>query len=175
MKYLPTFLKREETSADHDAFIGALTDALAQVARDTAQLEQELLFSTATGSWLEQWADWFGVYRSRAESDESLRQRIIACLIEERITIPALEAMTKRILGADTQVHIREPYEEVFRLDDSLLDEHRFGDATYYRIGVVDIAVDRSPTPEWLALLGLIKGAGIQIYTREMARTNNSN
>jgi hypothetical protein len=165
MKYLPSIFKRSGNK-DHQAVFDALDNAINDVRTSTDQLPNELKITTATGEWLDRWSEWFGVYRRQNETDEDLRNRILDVLMKDKLTIPAIVDLTKKVLGPDTVVTVYEPHVDIFQLDGSTLDNYRLMDADFYRIGVVEVSIDKPATEEWIALLELIKGAGIKIIGR---------
>lgn len=167
-EYLRTVFRRTGGNAEHQAFLGSLENELQEIDTSTDHLSDELVITSSTGKWLEKWGAWFGTERRIGETDDSLRDRILETLTQERLTIPALIALTKKVMGDDTNVTIYEPYEDVFQLDVSKLDEKRLMDGEYYTIGVVDIAIDKPVTSELVALLNLIKAAGIKLVIHQV-------
>lgn len=163
MKFLPSIFKRKNANKDHEAFLGAITKKLDEVNANTDQMRKELSPATASDTWLEEWGSWFNRARLANESDEELRERIFEVL-DERATIPALEKATKKILGDDTIVRIYEPYRDMRIFNSSTFSgKGRFQDKDYYRIGVVDIIVNKPITKELIAFMEIIKAAGSSI------------
>jgi hypothetical protein len=165
LKYLSSILKSLGNS-DHQAVIDALSNAMGDIRTNTDQLPNELNITTASAEWLERWGEWFGVNRLPNETDIALQGRVLDTLTQLRLTIPAITALTKKVLGADTIVTIYEPYTDMFQLDNSTLDNFLLTDGDFYRMGVVDVSVNKVATPEWIALLNTIKAAGTKIIGR---------
>lgn len=163
MKYLSPIFKTSNANPDHTAVLGALDNALTDACTSTDDLRNELVISTATGSWLDQWGDWFGVRRLIGESDSAFRSRILGTLTQDKLTIPALINLIKNALGQDTVVTVTEPYTQTFLLGSSKLSEARLMDGTYYRVGVVSFTVNKPITDSLTALLNTAKAAGTKI------------
>lgn len=169
MKYLPSIFKRQNANEDHQAVIDALTNAMTDIKTDTDVLQQELVITTSSGQWLDQWADWFGVKRKLNETDEALQTRVLEVLQQKRLTIPAIIELVKKILGEDTIVTIYEPFTDIRRFNVSTFSEKgRFQDGYYYRIGVVDIGTSKPVTSELIQLLNLIKAAGTKLIIHQV-------
>lgn len=141
----------------------ALANTMEDIRTNTDQLPQELVITTATDEWLDTWGEWFGVKRRLNETDDDFRSRILGTLTQERLTIPAIITLTKNVLGQDTNVTVTETYTQVMVYNTTTWNEYRYQDGDYYRVGVVNVTVDKEPTSELAALLNLLKAAGTKI------------
>lgn len=167
MKYLPGIYKRLG-SKDHNAVIDSIDEVFSDMRENTALLKDELVITTATDQWLNLWGEWFGVKRRIGESDEAMRERIIEKLTRDRLTVPAFVELIKKALGDDTTINIYEPFRNTRRMDESTFDgTDRYQDLTYFRIGTVDITIDKEIPAELLELLQEIKAAGIKLYINQ--------
>lgn len=162
LKYLPPIFKREGNT-DHNTVLGAIGQALDDTQTNTDDLQNELVITTATSEWLDRWGEWFGVKRKIDETDDSLRQRILDTLTQDKLTIPALINIVKNALGQDTEVTVYEPYTDTFVLGHSKLNEAYLQDGEFYRIGVVRVTVNKPLTDEVVAILQLAKPAGVKL------------
>lgn len=163
LKYLSRVFKRTGGEVN-TAFFTSLSKALDEAGKDAEEIKKEMSITTATGEWLDIWGSWFGVSRIPGESDESLRERILDALRDEKLTIPAIIDRIKKLLGYDTNVSVYEPFNDVRIFNRSTFSGvGRFQDGQYYRIGVVDIILDKPVTEELIYFLNLIKSAGVKL------------
>lgn len=163
MKYLPPIFKQQNANPDHQSVIDAINNALNDVKTATDNLKAELNITTADSIWLDKWGDWFGVKRMPNETDSAFRQRILNTLTQDKLTIPALVNIVKSYLGQDTLVTVNEPYTQTFLLGHSKIGEAVLMDGNYYRVGVVDITVNKPLTDELVNILQLAKSAGTKL------------
>lgn len=142
----------------------ALDNSLDIVAKDVKLLDREYIINQATGEWLDEWGSWFGIRRLANETDESYGNRIVAIVANPKSTIPAITDSIRSYLGPDSFVHVYEPFNDIFKFGSSFSTTHRFQDATYYRMGVIDISVESEITKELIDTLNKIKAGGVKIY-----------
>ena len=79
----------------------------------------QMVITTAEGEWLDLWGTLYGVPRIAGESDADLRLRIPREAFRLRVNPRAIELAIKELTGK--AVAIREPWQDVFTLDQSLL------------------------------------------------------
>lgn len=163
MKFLNSIFKRDGANADHKAVIDGITKALDTVDKDTDQMKNELLIPTATDTWLDEWGTWFGVTRISGEADEPYRARILDVL-SDKVTIPAIIAGVKKVLGDNTIVKVYEPFVDVRIFNRSTFSgKGKYQNKDYYRIGVIDIILNKPITTDLIKYVNLIKAGGIAV------------
>ena len=163
MKFLNSVFKREGANEDHNAVITGITKALETVDKDTDQMKNELQIPTATDSWLDEWGSWFGINRISGEADEPYRARILDVLAD-KVTIPAIIAGVKKVLGDNTIVKVYEPFVDVRIFNRSTFSgKGKYQNKDYYRIGVIDIILNKPITVELIKYVNLIKAGGISV------------
>lgn len=164
LKYLRSIFKRVDANKDHQAVLDALDQSLQNIKVASEELKKELSILTASGLWLDKWGEWFGLSRKPSETDDGFRERILDVLRQDRLTIPAIIELIKKVLGDDTAIDIYEPYKNIFRWNISAYSgEDKYQDNEYYRTGVIDIKINKPVTEELLALINLIRAAGTRI------------
>lgn len=130
-----------------------ISDALAQ-----------MLVPTAEGYWLDLWAALFGSLRGDGETDASLRQDIPEEAFRLRCNALAIEKTIYDELGV--RVKIREPWKEIFRLDQSSLSgTDAFQNSTYYSPFYIQPV--SATAVDWAAVLRVIdrnRAAGVFVY-----------
>lgn len=167
LKHLRSIFKRAGANKDHQALLDALDQSLQQIRIASEELKKELSILTASNSWLDKWGEWFGLSRKPEEEDDDFRNRILDVLRQERLTIPAIIELIKKVLGDDTIINIYEPYKNIFRWNiSSYSGEDKYQDNEYYRTGVIDITINKPVTEELLSLLNLIRAAGTKILIK---------
>lgn len=162
LKFLQNIFKRNTNNNDHEALITAMGQALETVEEDTNLVVESISLATAEGEWLEEYGSIFGVSRTPNETDEHLRYRILTCM-DDKISIPAIKRGIKKLLGDDTEITIFEPYTELRRFNVSTFsNDGRFPDSDYWRIGVVDIKINKPVTDEVIGYINQLIGVGIK-------------
>lgn len=79
----------------------------------------QMVITTAEGEWLDLWGALYGVPRVAGEADADFRLRIPREAFRLRVNPRAIELAIKELTGKT--VAIREPWQDVFTLDQSLL------------------------------------------------------
>lgn len=124
----------------------------------------QMLIPTAEGFWLDLWGALFGVSRATGEGDAALRQDIPAEAFRLRCNALAIEKAIFDELGL--RVKIREPWKEMFRLDQSALSGvEALHDATYYSPFYIQPV--SSTSVDWAAVLKVVernRAAGVFVY-----------
>lgn len=125
---------------------------------------QQMFIPTADADWLDLWATLYGVLRKPGESDEDVRDRIPKEAFRVRVNGLAIEDAIKDI--TDEDIELREPWREIFRLDESKLSgNHHFADGYYSYFLVQPVA--RRGGVNWPGVLDVIhrnRAAGIEVY-----------
>lgn len=124
----------------------------------------QMLEPTASGFWLDLWASLFGVTRANGESDAKLRQDIPAEAFRLRCNALAIEKAIYDELGV--RVKIREPWKEMFRLDESLLSgTDALHDSTYYSpFYIQPVATGSVNWADVLKVIDRNRSAGVFVY-----------
>lgn len=90
LRNLHPLLRRDKNMKDNQdpnhALLDAMNSELEEVEQETIASKLQSSLKTATGEYLDNFGDWFGVYRKDNESDEKYRQRIIDYLLLKRGT-----------------------------------------------------------------------------------------
>ncbi|GLI90615.1 hypothetical protein [Bacillus subtilis] len=169
LKFLSVIFKQRNSNPDNEAFIEALSNQLQVANKDADLMEQELDLRQSSAEWLDEWGSWFGVKRLTGETDEHYRFRILTAM-EDKVTIPAIKRGVKKVMGDDTVIKIYEPFEEIRYFNVSTFSGvGRFQDGDYYRIGVIDVIINKPITEELMAFINTLKAAGISVkFTYKM-------
>lgn len=164
LKFLQNIFKRNTDNDDHEAVITSMEHALEIVEEDSDLVKKELMLETADDDWLEDWGAWFGLSRLVGETDDHFRYRILTCM-DDKVSIPAIKNGIKKIMGEDTQVSVYEPFEEVRMFNMSTFSgKGRYEDKYYYRVGVIDISINKEVTSDLERYVKLLASAGIRVY-----------
>lgn len=99
---------------------------LRQAGDQVRQALRQMVIPQAEGEWLELWANLYGVEKLKNETDAHLAERIPKEAFRIRVNALAIEQAIKDATGKD--VIIEEPWEFLFRLDESVLS----GNAKFY-------------------------------------------
>jgi hypothetical protein len=164
LKFLQTIFKKGNGNSDHEAVLDSIGTALKSAGDDADLMKKELSIVDSEGEWLDEWGTWFGVSRlTNSETDESYLSRMLA-VIEDKVTIPAIISGVKKVLGDNTIIKIYEPYHEIRYFNVSTFSgEGRYQDGDYYRIGVIDVIINKPVTDDLVTFINLIKGAGVSV------------
>ena len=160
LKFLSNLFKNS-TDQDHQALVNAVGNQIDQAGTDADEVKTQMQILSATDQWLDYWAGWFGLVREAGESDATFRQRIVGCMAD-KCTTPALMDAAKRILGQDTIVTIYEPYNDIRYFNRSAFSSTgRYEDGDYYRVGVIDLQVNKPITQELQDVINSMVAAGV--------------
>ncbi len=163
-KHLANIFKTLTGNEDHQAILDAISNQINGLDSDTDQIITEMNINTADTNWLDLWGSWFGITRNYQETDDSLRQRIFNVLLDPTVTIPAIVMIAKRILGQDTVVTVYEPFHDVRYFNISTFSGiGHYEDEDYYRIGVIDVIVNKPITDQLVQAINLIRAAGVSV------------
>lgn len=160
LKFLSNLFKNSNDN-EHQSLINAIGNQVDSVGTDSDDVKTQMQIATATDEWLDYWAGWFGLVREAGELDADFRQRVIGCMAD-KCTIPALTDAAKRILGQDTIVTIYEPYNDIRYFNRSAFSQTgRFEDGDYYRVGVIDLQVNKPITQELQDVINSMVAGGV--------------
>ncbi|AIF71976.1 virion structural protein [Bacillus phage Riley] len=176
MKYLHPLWKTRLTkdSNPHNVVLASLDDMLQSVATDAIESKKDARLETATGQWLDEFGDKFGVFRKDNESDDTYRQRIINFILIERGTVLSIEDAIKKYLNdPTTKVEIYEPYKNVFILNKSKLngEDHLLG--KYYTTAVIDARFTENVPLDVLSEIEKFKPAGVKAKLSRLPNRKN--
>lgn len=161
-KHLARIFKTTTGNEDNQAILNAIDQQLQEISSDADLIVPEMNIKTSDSNWLDLWGSWFGLFRAYQESDDDFRQRIFDVLLDPTCTIPAIVMITKRVLGQDTVVTVYEPYHDVRYFDISTFsDQGHYEDKNYYRIGVIDVIVNKPITNTLVQAVNRIRAAGV--------------
>lgn len=145
------------------ALFTAYTQEVDEAAEQVRQALLQMVIGTASGEWLDLWATLYSVQRLPGEADEALRVRIPREAFRIRVNARAIEQAIKDATGYD--VHIGEPWEDIFILDESVLSgPHKLQDGE--RIGYHLIQPSARGYIDWPAVLAVIdrnRAAGVGV------------
>lgn len=156
----------------HHAVIQSIYDAFILVDNDIDLMRLEMCLSTASGSWLDYWGDFFTVYRKANESDSNYSRRIIEHVIRPKTTIPALKEYIVEYLNDEYQtsytlddVQIKEPWKDIGKLSHKglLSRDALFYSGDYYRHSIIDISIPEKLTQDLMDLVLSVKAAGVKV------------
>jgi hypothetical protein len=120
--------------------------------------------TSATGEYLDEWAQWFGIYRNTNETDDSLRTRTLASVTNRSATIPALIDAVKRVMGDDTLVEVSETYKDLRIFNVSTYSgTGKYQDTNTTRLGVVQININKRSTQQLVDEINRTRASGISV------------
>lgn len=139
---------------------------------DEAKLEMAL--ESATGTWLDFWGDFYGVFRIAKERDAPYRERIIEEIIAPKSTISAIKRATSRHLKTyknenldSTDVKVFEPWTHLIKFDErgTLDGKGRLISYDYWNYAIIDVSLPESSliTAQLIKYLNRIKAGGVKI------------
>ena len=92
-------INMDKSNEVHVAIIEALYSIFVDVKDDVNQANLEMCLKTATGVWLDAWGSYFYISREVGELDQAYADRIIAEVIQPKVTVDALKRATARWLN----------------------------------------------------------------------------
>lgn len=151
-----------QTNGDHvKAFTSLMWSLFTAYSQEVSaaefQIRQALLqmvIGTAEGEWLDLWGSLYSVQRAPGETDVAYRIRIPREAFRLRVNALAIELAIKELTGKD--VTIRETWQDVFTLDQSLLSgPDRLQDGNL--VGLFLIQPQSSVPIDWSDVLPIIE------------------
>lgn len=169
----------KNTSDDNYAILNAIDELLQNVEKETVHSKVQSSLYTAEGEWLDQWAEWFGVYRKDNEADNNFRKRVIKYVDIPRGTNSSIKLAIRRYLEDPTiGVEIYEPWKNIFYLDSSKLDGTDKLMGNYYRFAVITVYIGVPFDDDLKYYLDRFKPAGVKmnlIYDPSLPRVGEDN
>ena len=179
LKNLHPLLRREKDKKLNEdtnyILLNTLNEELNTVERDTIESKLQSSLKSATGTYLDKFGDWFGVYRKVDEEDEKYRQRIIKYLLLKRGTNNAIIEGIKYYLDRDDlNISIYEPFKNIFYTNKSELNGNDKLMGYYYRFAVINVTIGNYFPLEIIDIINEFKPAGVKLYvTYDGGATNN--
>lgn len=162
---LPAWKRQLQGSSANAAILSALNRELTEAEQDAIEGKIVMSLESATGRWLDQYGDLFGVIRKDNEIDDVYRRRIINYVLLKRGTIPAIkDAIREFLQDFESHIEIYEPYNNIFFLNRSKLNgkDHFLGE--YYTFAVIDIKFARAFPPDIIDIINEFKPAGVRVF-----------
>ena len=168
-KYLPPIIRtnysnNERSSVNH-AILSSINDSLNNLQDYTADNRIQSFLNSATGEFLDEWGDWFGVPRKTNQMDDDYRQWIIDYVLLKKGSKNAIIYAIRLFLDLfDAYIDIEEPYKEVMITDQSKLDDTDHLSGSYYRWGIINIIIDQPVPASIYTIIKEFKPAGVNFY-----------
>lgn len=167
-------INMDKSNEVHVALIEALYTIFVEVKDDVNQANLEMCLKTATGVWLDAWGSYFYIPREAGELDQPYADRIIAEVIEPKVTVDALKRATARWLNRKNgdswkpdDIVLYEPWTGLMKLSHrgTLSASARLWSPDYWTHCVIDVQLPDATelTAELIAYLKTIKAAGVQL------------
>lgn len=168
-KYLPPIIRtnysNSERSSVNHAVLSSINDSLNNLQNYTTDNRIQSFLNTATGNFLDEWGEWFGVPRKTGQSDIDYRNWIIDYVLLKKGSKNAIIYAIKLFLNLfDAYIDIEEPYKEVMITDQSKLDDTDHLSGSYYRWGIINIIVDQPVPVSIYTIIREFKPAGVNFY-----------
>lgn len=169
LKNLHPLLRRKKNPKDNEdvnyALIKVLNEEMNMIEKDAIESKLQSSLKSSTGDYLDNFGDWFGVYRKKDEEDEKYRARIIKYLLLKRGTNNAIiEAIKDYLEDSDADVSIYEPFRNIFYTNKSHLNgnDHLMG--YYYNFAIINVSVGSYFPMEIVDVINEFKPAGVKFY-----------
>uniref|UniRef100_A0AB39C871 Tail morphogenetic protein n=1 Tax=Staphylococcus phage UHP46 TaxID=3234966 RepID=A0AB39C871_9CAUD len=169
LKNLHPLLRRKKNPKDNEdvnyALIKVLNEEMNMIEKDAIESKLQSSLKSSTGDYLDNFGDWFGVYRKKDEDDEKYRARIIKYLLLKRGTNNAIiEAIKDYLEDSDADVSIYEPFRNIFYTNKSHLNgnDHLMG--YYYNFAIINVSVGSYFPMEIVDVINEFKPAGVKFY-----------
>jgi hypothetical protein len=161
------FTRSKESEVSY--LVGAKQEAIDSVVETMNDMQIQSFIGSATGQWLDEWAQKFGLARNLNELDDSLRNRILQEVTNPSGTIPALEAAVKRALGEDTVVQISETYQDlrIFNIS-TYSGTGKYQDSDTVRLGVVKIIINKPPNEKLREEIYKTRASGVRVIIEQI-------
>lgn len=174
-KYLGGLYKLNllKSNSVHYAIIQSIYDCFIKVNQDIDAMRLELCISTASGSWLDYWGEFFSVFRRQGEDDSLYSQRIITTVTRPKATIPSIKDHLANYLNwkynkeyTSADIYIKEPWTELGKYSHKglLSSTARLFSGDYYSHAVIDVSIPEDITEDIKILVSNIKAAGVKVY-----------
>lgn len=156
------------------AILDAIDQELKVAESDMIASKFDLSLESATGQWLDEYGDVFGVVRQDNETDTAYRARIIQYILLDRGTIPAIKKAILAFLGdPNTYVNIYEPFNNIFFLNKSKLNSKDCLLGEYYTNAVIDIFFSNNFPVAVIDIVKKFKPAGVSVFLTRQPKAYN--
>lgn len=148
------------------AILNAIDTILKDAEQETIAARDYSSLKRATGEYLEEWGQWFGIYRKTdEETDDVLRARIIEALDIPRGTNQSIKLAIRRYLEDPTVgIEIYEPWRDIFYLNRSKLNSSANLMGDYYRFAVINISIGVPFPEDIIKVIDDFKPAGVEVH-----------
>lgn len=155
-------LKMTDSIELNNTILDTIDAVLHKVEDETIASKSELFIKTAANEWLDYWGSWFGLKRKKGQSDDDYRAALIMHVRHPRTAKPALrEAIAHFLESSIGNVHVYEPWMDIFILDQSKLDSQAAFQSSYYHYGIIDISISVPFPPEVIDIINWFRPVGV--------------
>lgn len=151
------------------AILNAIDKELEELEGETFKSRIQSSLKTATGFFLDEYGDFFGVFRrTDKENDEDYRDRIVEAIDIPRGTNNSIKRAIRSYLEDNTLgIEIYEPWEDIFYLNrpSSRLNGKHKMQGKYYHFAVIDIYIGSPFGEDIVSLINDYKPAGVTLFT----------
>ncbi|MCB5366930.1 hypothetical protein [Collinsella aerofaciens] len=181
MSFLKHLLPTWKTSIDdktkaNAAILSAIDTELKDSEADAISTSVLMSLDTATGEWLDQYGNIFGVIRQDDEEDNAYRERIKSYILLERGTIPAImDAIRNFLQDTTSYINIYEPYNNIFFLNKSKLNSYDSLLGEYYTVAVIDVQFTNAFPIAIGEVISKFKPAGVSVHMTRKPKAFNPN
>ena len=146
----------------HDTIVDTLQAPLDKAKEDELNAKIDMYLDTSRNQYLDRFGSWFGLYRQKDWTDDYYRDRIKKHVLHERNTINGIRMALANFLETEIgNIHIYEPYKDMFIWNKSYWNTQAFYTSPYYRYAVIDIKIDAPIKPEIVDIINLFRPAGV--------------
>lgn len=172
-KNLHPLIRRDRKSPYEDdtnyAILNAIDNELKDLEEETFKSRIQSSLKTATGFFLDEYGDFFGVFRRKEdEEDEDYRERIVEAINVPRGTNDSIKKAIRSYLENNTLgIEIYEPWEDIFYLNrppSRLNGKHKM-QGKYYHFAVIDVYIGSPFGKDIVSLINDYKPAGVTLHT----------
>uniref|UniRef100_A0AAU8GUL7 Virion structural protein n=1 Tax=Mammaliicoccus phage MSShimriz1 TaxID=3230127 RepID=A0AAU8GUL7_9VIRU len=169
LKNLHPLLRRKKNPKDNEdvnyALIKVLNEEMNLIETDAIESKLQSSLKSSTGTYLDNFGDWFGVYRKKDEEDDKYRARIIKYLLLKRGTNNAIiEAIKDYLEDSNADVSIYEPFRNIFYTNKSHLNGHDHLMGYYYNFAIINVSIGSYFPMEIVDVINEFKPAGVKFY-----------
>ena len=158
----PIFRKAMGDKTLQDALLETLQNPLDEAREKELDAKLDMYLNTSRGEYLDKFGSWFGLYRKNNWSDDYYRDRMKKHVLHERNTINSIrEALANFLETEISNIHIYEPYKDMFIWNKSYWNSYAFYTSPYYRYAVIDIKVDAPIKSDIIDIINLFRPAGV--------------
>lgn len=150
------------------AILNAIDLELKDLESRTIKSKIQSSLKTSTGEFLDEYGEFFGVYREGGEvEDETYRERIIEKVNIPRGTNDSIKRAVRSYLKRNTVgIEVYEPWEDIFYLNNggsTLNGKHKM-QGEYYQFAVIDVYIGTPFEQDIVNIIDEYKPAGVKLY-----------